>query len=427
MSKKSRRREHAARSRVIELRQARERQRQRKYWLAGGLIGLVLLAIIGAGLVDAYIIQPASPVAVVEGQTIRTDLYQKYVRFIRSQAQARYQQLVQQRSQFGEDPSMAQFIKLIDQNIQQASAQIQAAPQEAYDTLVDGVLIREEAQNRNLSVSDEELQAEIERIVAENQGYVTAAEATATAQAAITATATAQAQPSPTPTETSTPTPTPIFTPAAPPTSTEPLTPTTPAPTATPHVITPDEFKLQYGNLLTNFARQVGWSEDEYRDYVRYSLLRQKLQDVFAQTVPTTTEQIHARHILVDTKEQADAVEQRLKNGESFEALAKELSTDTSNKDNAGDLGWFPRGLMVKPFEDAAWALKPGQTSDPVQTQFGWHIIQFIEGPEMRPLDANTLRSRQNAALSDFLATRKTQLQNENKLISYYSPAKDPR
>ncbi|TMC52923.1 MAG: hypothetical protein E6J26_08960, partial [Chloroflexi bacterium] len=105
MSKKSRRREQAARSRVIELRQARERQRQRKYWLAGGLVGLVLLAIIGAGLVDAYIIQPASPVAVVEGQTIRTDLYQKYVRFIRSQAQARYQQLVQQRSQFGEDPS----------------------------------------------------------------------------------------------------------------------------------------------------------------------------------------------------------------------------------------------------------------------------------------------------------------------------------
>jgi parvulin-like peptidyl-prolyl isomerase len=192
-------------------------------------------------------------------------------------------------------------------------------------------------------------------------------------------------------------------------------------------VITADEFKLEYGNLLTNFSRQIGWSEEEYRDYVRSTLLRQKLQDVFAQTVPTTTEQIHARHILVATKDQADAVEQRLKNGEAFDALAKELSTDTSNKDKGGDLGWFPRGQMVQPFEDAAWALKPGQISDPVQTQFGWHVIQLIEGPEVRPLDDTALRSKQNAALQNFLNTRKTQLQNEGKLVSYYTPAKDPR
>ncbi len=433
MSKKTRRRENAARSRAIELRQARERQRQRKYWLAAGAVGVVLLLIVGAGLVDAYVIQPASPVAVVDGQSIRTDMYQKYVRFIRAQGLARYQQLSQQRAQFGNDPSMAQFVQLIDRNLQQVQAQIQAAPQEAYDALVEDVLIKQEAQTRSMSVSDAELQAEVERIVAENKGYVTVPDATATAAAAITATATAQAQPSPTATATFTPSPTPTANPQATPatsasvTQTEPLTPTTPAPTATPHILTQDEFKLDYGNLLTNFSRQVGWSEEEYRNYVRSTLLRQKLQDVFAQTVQTTTEQIHARHILLETKEQADGVEERLKKGEDFAALAKELSKDTSNSDKGGDLGWFPKGQMVKPFEDAVWALKPNQISDPVQTQFGWHVIQLIEGPEVRALDASLLRNKQNQALTTWLNDRKTALQGQGKLVSYYTPSKDPR
>lgn len=419
MSKKSRRRESVARTRIMEARERRARERQRKYWIAAGAVGLVLLLILGAGLVDAWVIQPASPIALVNGKTIRTDTYQKYVRYIRASAIARYNQLVQQRAQFGNDPALAQFKQLIDQNIQQAQAQIQAAPQQAFDTLVDSVLIAEEAQRRNLRVSEQEVQQKIEKDVAANKGYLTAPDATATAQAAITATATAQAQPSPTPTAT--------FTPAPTVTDTATITPTTPEPTATPHIITQDEFKLEYTNLLTNLQRQVGWSEDEYRQFVRDDLLRRKLQDVFATTVPTTTEQIHARHILVDSKEQADSILDRLKKGESFEALAKELSKDASNKDKGGDLGWFPRGQMVKSFEDAAWALKPNEISGVLQTEFGYHIIQLLEGPTQRELDANMLRQRQSAALTNWLSDQKDKLRTDGKLISYYSPAKDPR
>src|SRR5262249_8933169 len=88
-------------------------------------------------------------------------------------------------------------------------------------------------------------------------------------------------------------------------------------------------------------------------------------------------QEIHARHILVDTEAEAKEIEERLKKGEDFATLAKEKSKDANSE--GGDLGFFTRGTMLKPFEDAAFALEVGQISDPVQTQFGWHIIKVEE------------------------------------------------
>lgn len=88
-------------------------------------------------------------------------------------------------------------------------------------------------------------------------------------------------------------------------------------------------------------------------------------------------QEIHARHILVATEEEAKKVKERLKNGEDFATVAKEVSKDSGTE--GGDLGFFTRGQMLKPFEDAAFALEVGQISDPVQTQFGWHIIKVEE------------------------------------------------
>jgi len=94
-------------------------------------------------------------------------------------------------------------------------------------------------------------------------------------------------------------------------------------------------------------------------------------------------EEIHARHILVATEAEAKEVKERLMKGEDFATVAKEKSKDPSAE--GGDLGFFGRGQMLKPFEDAAFALKVGEISDPVQTQFGWHIIK-VEEKRTRPL-----------------------------------------
>jgi peptidyl-prolyl cis-trans isomerase C len=88
-------------------------------------------------------------------------------------------------------------------------------------------------------------------------------------------------------------------------------------------------------------------------------------------------QEIHARHILVGTEAEAKEVAERLKKGEDFATVAKEKSKDANSE--GGDLGFFTRGTMLKPFEDAAFALEVGQISEPVQTQFGWHIIKVEE------------------------------------------------
>jgi len=93
----------------------------------------------------------------------------------------------------------------------------------------------------------------------------------------------------------------------------------------------------------------------------------------------------HARHILVATKELAEAAIKKIKGGAKFEDVAKAQSTDGS-KANGGDLGWFTLTRMAKPFGDAVKTLKKGEmTQEPVQTQFGWHVIKLEDTRETAP------------------------------------------
>jgi peptidyl-prolyl cis-trans isomerase C len=92
----------------------------------------------------------------------------------------------------------------------------------------------------------------------------------------------------------------------------------------------------------------------------------------------TPSKEFHAAHILVKTEDEAKAIKAELDKGTDFDTLAKDKSTGPSGP-NGGDLGWFSAGMMVKPFEDAVMALKPGEISGPVQTEFGWHIIKLEE------------------------------------------------
>lgn len=96
--------------------------------------------------------------------------------------------------------------------------------------------------------------------------------------------------------------------------------------------------------------------------------------------------EVHARHILVKTKEEAEAIIKQLDGGVDFQKLANEHTTDPSGKSNGGDLGYFGPGQMVPEFEKAAMALEPGSyTKVPVQTQFGWHVIKVEDKRPQQP------------------------------------------
>jgi peptidyl-prolyl cis-trans isomerase C len=105
-------------------------------------------------------------------------------------------------------------------------------------------------------------------------------------------------------------------------------------------------------------------------------------------------QEYHAKHILVATEPFAQKVVERLQKGEKFEDVAKHESMDSS-KDNGGDLGWFTPDKMVKPFSDAVLALKPGEyTHKPIQTQYGWHVIELVETRDLQPPAYDNVRQR---------------------------------
>ena len=121
--------------------------------------------------------------------------------------------------------------------------------------------------------------------------------------------------------------------------------------------------KLAMEQLLGSVAKAATTEEAERKAY-----------DEAAKAEPPQ-EEIHARHILVPTEDEAKAALARIKGGEDFAKVATELSKDPSA--DGGDLGWFTKDRMVPEFSDAAFKLKKGEVSDPVKTQFGWHIIKI--------------------------------------------------
>jgi len=120
-------------------------------------------------------------------------------------------------------------------------------------------------------------------------------------------------------------------------------------------------------------------SYEEFLEFVRGNLRVEKLAAIYG-----LGEQVQARHILVATEAEAQQVLVRLAAGEDFAAIAQEVSLDTQSGQQGGDLGWFGRGVMVAPFENAAFALEINQISPPVQTDFGYHIVQ-VTAKGMQP------------------------------------------
>ena len=122
-----------------------------------------------------------------------------------------------------------------------------------------------------------------------------------------------------------------------------------------------------------------------YEKKVRESVTEAQAKAIYDEQVAKLKPEpeVRARHILVKTEEEAKDLVSKLRAGGDFNELAKK-SSDGPSAHTGGDLGYFSRGQMVKPFEEAAFALEPGQISDPVKSEFGWHVIK-VEDKRNRP------------------------------------------
>ncbi|HFK1681833.1 peptidylprolyl isomerase PrsA [Bacillus sp. SRB1LM] len=148
-----------------------------------------------------------------------------------------------------------------------------------------------------------------------------------------------------------------------------------------------DEVKKQYGDQFDTLLKQQGIKEETFKNGIRASIAQEKAIEktiTDKELKDNYKPEIKASHILVKDEATAKKVKEELGQGKSFEELAKQYSEDTGSKEKGGDLGFFGPGKMVKEFEDAAYKLKKDEVSEPVKSQFGYHIIKVtdIKEPE---------------------------------------------
>ena len=363
----------------------RDKERRQRLILIGvaAAIGGLILAVLGYGAYQELIAKPAAPVAIVNGVPITTETYQKIVLLERMNIDASMQNLLAQRSQY--DPEEDAFLlTIIDQQLSQLSMQRQLlASQTALDSLIEEELIGQAAEERGIMVSPDE----IDRRIEQDFGYV-------------------REQPTPLPSP-----------------STGAITPTVEiTPTEAPPPMARAEFEELYSNSLGILQEGAGLTEGDYRELVKASLLAEKMEELIGQQVPTTEPHILARHILLDTEEEAQDALRRLEQGEDFAALATEVSTDTVSAELGGDLGWLPQGSMVAEFEEVAFDLPLGEISEVVETPYGFHIILVEERDEDRELDPEILDQRKRDAFDIWLAD----LLSEAVIERYWSEDKVP-
>ena len=144
-------------------------------------------------------------------------------------------------------------------------------------------------------------------------------------------------------------------------------------------------FKLRL-DYLTDRALRRAYTKTAINDTITPEAIKAEYDKQIA-AIPAEDE-IHARHILVSSEDDAKAIKTEIEAGADFIELAKTKSIEPNAAQSGGDLGYFKRAVMVKPFADAAFAMEVGQISDPIQTQFGWHIIKV---EDRRPAAKPTL------------------------------------
>jgi parvulin-like peptidyl-prolyl isomerase len=403
-----------------------EREKRQRKWLLGGLIviGIAVLGLIGYGLLDQFVLRDLKPVAEVNDEKITAKEFVKRVQYVRAQLGQQYLQYVQYYQWFGSDPT---FSSQIQSSLQQLETQLSPSyastlAQTVLDRMMEERLIMQLAQKEGITVSDKEVDAAMQ----EAFGFFPNGTPvpTATSTTFPTATLNPAVFDIITATPTSLPptiTPTPIFTltpvPSSTPTATvDPAIPTnTPAPTSTP--MTEEGYATKVSDYVSS-AADYGFTVEDFRYMYLVQLTEIKLKEKITANESPVQEQVWARHILVSDEATANDLISQLMEGADFAELAKQYSLDTSNASNGGDLGWFSKGAMVKEFEDAAFALKPGDISAPVQTSFGWHLIQCIDHTT-RTLTESEFNTFKTNAYNKWLDEQKTSA-SKYEMLDYW-------
>jgi peptidyl-prolyl cis-trans isomerase C len=179
-----------------------------------------------------------------------------------------------------------------------------------------------------------------------------------------------------------------------------------------------EEITAELGGLnnMDAWLSEYFYSYETFRQALLQELLAMNMVNWIAENVPAEVEQVHARHILVSTREEADSLRSQLLAGADFDALARQVSLDASTRPAGGDLGWFPRGTLLQPVvEEAAFATEGGELSPVTESELGFHVIEVIERGE-KPLSFQDRLAFQERAVQDWLDIARTSVVIERNI-----------
>jgi len=348
-----------------------------------GVVVVLVVGVLAYGLIFENVIRTRQAVAIVDGVPITTAEFQARVKYTRMQMLSELNYLYQQQQLLDPNDADTQYyLQYIQSNIQELQNQLSdenalIIGEQAMDQLIQEALIRQEAQQRGITVSSQEIEEQIEQFF----GY--------------------QRNP---------PTPTPT------PTVTEPLTDTEPTPTPlpTPTPVTEEEFHRRYNNFLQQL-KDLGVPERLYRTWVESSLLMDKVREQMRAELPTTDDQVKVRYITVDDEQRAQEMLSRLEAGEDFQALVDELRADEEVNGYGYELGWFPKDMLSSSLGETiaqqAFDMNVGERSQLIQGEDGnWYIIEVL-GHEERPLEEYILNQRADEAFQSWLDTQQIKVE----------------
>jgi len=392
-----------------------EQQQRKMLIIASIIIVAIVLIVLAYGILDQTILKSQKPVAKVGNTVIRSDEFIKMVKLERQQMNGQAYQYESYKQFFGFDEQNSAYFDSLIQQIQSQMAVPETVGATVLTSMIDSKVIGFYAEENGIDVTEQEIQDAIQRDFGYFPNGTPTPENTsipfATSTLSPTQYALVTATPTLAPTEevaaTEEASPTQVNTVETEPTAevVEDETIATATVVPSPTAYTEDLYLENYKSFVENFGK-IGLNEKNIIELYRVQLINQKVYELITADVPTEEEQLWARHILVATVEEAQEVLARLDNGEDWSVIAAEVSTDTSNKDRGGDLGWFGKNAMIAEFETAAYELEIGEISDPVETSFGFHIIQLL-GKEVRPIETSKLDQNKQTVFNEWLTKEK--------------------
>ncbi len=400
-------------SREYRSRAQREAELQRRVVLAVGAAVAVSVVVLAIFLVKDLFIDPNQVVASVNGQNITVAEFQQRVRLERFLLSQQLSGVIDLYRNFGMTDEQINQQLLSQPPYSEWMSQLQIPDQlgnRVVNDLVEDTIVRQQAAELGITINQEDIDAA-------KQDFFGFDPATAGLPPTPTLTPTI----TPTPFVSPTPSPIPSATPTTEATAevtaeatseVEPTATWTPVPTFTPTAtLTADErvaqFQTNVGEYYDTVRSNTGLSSDAVDRYFELLALRKAVRDAVTEDNPDLTLQVNVRHILVATEEEAQDVLAALEAGESFADLARSISTDTGSGAQGGELGWSPITNYVKPFADAVRDAEIGAIVGPVQSEFGYHIVQ-VRAREEREAEEGELDSAKDRVFENWLEEQRT-------------------